>query len=355
MMFRRPLRVSILAVFVLAACVIPGPAGQPVVIPFLSNPGGQPEAPSVVISADPNATPTPFLPIDPTARALTPTPSPTPAWGGFPGPSVPPNVPIPPPVAPIEQPDGQITILLYGSDQRANPGGFRTDTIVLLTLNRELDAVSLTSFPRDLYVYIPGWTMQRINTAHPHGGFAAMQDTFAYNFGFKPDFYVLINFWNFVQVIDNLGGINVNVAVSLTDHRDGQGSYTVPAGLVHMDGETALWYVRSRYTSSDFERTRRQQEVLLAIFFRIVSLNGLQRAPELYNLYVNNVVTNAGFNDLAPFLGLAGQVTDNSATISRYTIDRSQVTSYTTSAGAAVLLPDYAAIRETLRKALNVP
>jgi LCP family protein required for cell wall assembly len=197
--------------------------------------------------------------------------------------------------------------------------------------------------------------MQRINTAHPHGGFEMTQDTFAYNFGFEPDYFVLINFWSFVQVIDSLGGINVNVAVSLTDHRDGHGDYTVPAGLVHMDGETALWYARSRYSSSDFERNRRQQEVLLGMFFRLISLNGLQRAPELYNLYVNNVVTNAAFADLAPFLGLAGEVADDTSILSSFTIDRSQVTSYTTSAGAAVLLPNYDAIEATIRQALNVP
>jgi LCP family protein required for cell wall assembly len=224
-----------------------------------------------------------------------------------------------------------------------------------VTLNKELDRVSLVSFPRDLYVYVPGWTMQRINTAHPHGGFEMTQDTFAYNFGLEPDYFVLINFWSFVQVIDNLGGINVNVAVSLTDQRDGHGDYTVPAGLVHMDGETALWYARSRYSSSDFERNRRQQEVLLGMFFRLISLNGLQRAPELYNLYVNNVVTNAVFTDLAPFLGLAGDVADDTSILSSYTIDRSHVTSYTTSAGAAVLLPNYDAIEATIRQALNVP
>ncbi len=351
----RSLRVLALAAILFAACTIPGPAGQPVVIPFLPNLGATQEIPTILLPLDPNATATPFLPTDPTALALTPTPVPTAAWGGFPGPSVQPNVPIPPPADAIEQPEGQINIVLFGSDQRPDSGGFRTDTIVLVTLNKELGLVSLVSFPRDLYVYVPGWTMQRINTAHPHGGFEMTQDTFAYNFGLKPDYFVLINFWSFVQVIDNLGGINVNVAVSLTDHRDGHGDYTIPAGLVHMDGETALWYARSRYSSSDFERNRRQQEVLLGMFFRLISLNGLQRAPELYNLYVNNIVTNAVFTDLAPFLSLASEVADDTSILSSYTIDRSQVTSYTTSAGAAVLLPNYDAIEATIRQALNVP
>ncbi|MFQ5615056.1 MAG: LCP family protein, partial [Anaerolineales bacterium] len=74
-----------------------------------------------------------------------------------------------------------------GSDQRPGEGGFRTDTILLLTLNPGQGIVNITSFPRDLYVYIPGWTMQRINTAPQHGGFELMAATFGYNLGVHPD------------------------------------------------------------------------------------------------------------------------------------------------------------------------
>lgn len=316
---------------------------------------GTPEVPIAILPASTGPTPTPFLPTGPTAIAPTPTAVPVAPWGDFPGPSVPPNVPIPPAVEPVNQPAGQINVLLLGSDQRPNTGGFRTDTIVLLTLNPRLGKASITSFPRDLYVYIPGWTMQRINTAQAHGGFELTQSTFEYNFGLRPDFYAMINFWSFEAMIDNLGGIDVRVGVSLTDHRDGYGDYTVPAGVVHMDGETALWYVRSRYTTSDFERTRRQQEVLVAIFYRMASLNGLQRAPELYDLYKNNVTTNATFSDIAPLLGLAADMIDGTSTLATFQIDRSHVTSYRTNTGAAVLLPDYEAIMTTIRQALNVP
>lgn len=355
-MHRKRLFLFSAVVLLLLSCSITANPQLPVSIPILSGgPGRQPEAPVVILPASSNPTPTPFLPSGPTAVAPTPSPIPTAPWAGFPGPSVPPNVPVPPPVDPIEQPAGQINVLLLGSDQRPNSGGYRTDTIVLLTMSPNLGKASITSFPRDLYVYIPGWTMQRINTAHAHGGFDLTQDTFEYNFGVRPDFYALINFWSFVQLVDSLGGINVSVAVSLTDHRDGHGNFTVPAGVVTMDGETALWYVRSRYTTSDFERTRRQQEVLIAIFYKMVSLNGLQRAPELYDLYKNNVTTNATFSDIAPLMGLAAEMSGNTSNLSTYQIDRSQVTSYTTNTGAAVLLPDYDAIMNTLKQALYAP
>lgn len=356
MILKKTLTWIAIAVLLLISCSVSGNPQLPVALPFLGpGPSNAPEIPVVILPQNTAATPTPFLPIGPTTTAPTPTPVPTAPWGSFPGPSVPPNAPIPPPAKPLQQPPGQVNVLLMGSDQRPYSGGFRTDTIVLLTLNPNLGKASVTSFPRDLYVYIPGWTMQRINTAQAHGGFELTQSTFEYNFGFQPDYYALINFWSFVQVIDSLGGVNVSVAVPLTDHRDGHGNYSVPAGIVTMDGETALWYVRSRYTSSDFDRTRRQQEVLIAIFIKMVSLNGIQRAPELYDLYKNNVMTNATFSDITPLLGLAAELAADRSSLATFRIDRSHVTSYTTSSGAAVLLPDYDAIRNTLLQALNAP
>jgi anionic cell wall polymer biosynthesis LytR-Cps2A-Psr (LCP) family protein len=118
-----------------------------------------------------------------------------------------------------------------------------------------------------------------------------------------------------------------------------------------MDGETALWYVRSRGTSSDFDRTRRQQEVLTAIFFRLLSLNALTRAPELYTQYQQMVRTDIGIADILPLLGLAGAVGNNQA-IHRYAIGPNEVDSWMNSAGSAVLLPDPDAVRQIMRQAL---
>ena len=302
------------------------------------------------------ATPTPFLPLDPTAIANIPRSTAAPTWRNFPGPRVQPAVPIPPPVEISEQPAGQVNVLLLGSDQRPYEGGFRTDTILLLTLNPNQGIVNLTSFPRDLYVYIPGWSMNRINTAYQRGGFGLTTATFEYNFGVRPDYYMVINFWVFVQFIDNLGGINVNVSKPLTDHRDGYGKFFIPAGIVHMDGDTSLWYVRARYTTSDFDRARRQQEVLLAIFKRIISLDALGRFPELYGLYHQNVTTNIELNDITPLLGMATQVGNDSSLIHPYFIGREHTTPYTIpSTGANVLLPNREAVLEVIRAALNAP
>ena len=330
----------------------------------------------VLIQAPENATPTstPFMPLPPTATYIPtsfptalPTSTPVPAtptpgasqfigksWNDYPGPTIWPDIDIPGPAGLLPQPNNQINILLLGSDQRQSEPGFRTDTILLLTLNPNEGTATLTSFPRDLYIYIPGWTVQRINTAFPHGGFETMALTFEYNFGVRPDYYMVINFWSFTQVVDSLGGIDVQVARTLSDHRDKYGPYTVRAGTVRMDGETALWYVRSRYSTSDFDRTRRQQEVIKAMFLKLLNLNAITRAPELYDIYKRNVSTNLTFDAIKDLVPLAAQLTDNSK-LRNFYIGREHVRDWRNSSGAAVLLPTRELVLQVMRQALNSP
>jgi LCP family protein required for cell wall assembly len=196
--------------------------------------------------------------------------------------------------------------------------------------------------------------VDRINAAFGRGEFHMMADTMEYNFGVRPEHYVLINFEGFKTIIDALGGITVQVAQPLSDERDGPGDFNVPAGPVNMDAETALWYVRSRGTSSDFDRTRREQEVLEAVFWKLLSLDAITKAPELYEQYKQTVVTNIGFEEILPLLPLALNL-GSTGNIHRYAVGPEQVDSYTTSGGAAVLLPKYDVIQEIMRQALSSP
>jgi LCP family protein required for cell wall assembly len=273
-------------------------------------------------------------------------------WSDYPGPVIWPDIEIPPPVGILPQPAGQINILLLGSDQRPYESGLRTDTIILLTLNPAQGTAHLTSFPRDLYVYIPGYTVQRINTAFSYGGFDTLALTMEYNFGVRPDNYVLVNLWSFVEVIDSLGGIDVQIGQDLCDHRDDYGTYCVQAGAQHMHGETALWYVRSRYTSSDLARNRRQQEVVVGLFKTLISLNGLSRAGELYEIYQDNVITDMSFEQMTDLLPLASQLTDFSR-IENYYIGVGQVYDWVNYSGAQVLMPIREAVLQVMRNALN--
>jgi polyisoprenyl-teichoic acid--peptidoglycan teichoic acid transferase len=309
----------------------------------------------ITAGANSTATPTPFQPVGPTSTANpTETPQPTPTHN--PMDDLVEEIGIPTPVR-ITQPipEGMVNFLVLGSDYRPS-SGFRTDVIMLVSVNTKNATVSVVSFPRDLYVYIPGWMTQRINTAHPRGGFGMMQDTFEYNFGVRPTYYVMTNFQGFVGIVNSLGGIEVNVGKGLTDTCDlpwrSRGYCSVGAGVRTMDGATALWYVRSRHSSSDFDRTRRAQEVMFGLFKRTMSLNVITRLPDLYNSYRNSVETNMNVEDIAPLLPVASQVLSDSNRIRQFAIGPAQVTPYTTESGAAVLLPNYEAIMAVIQEAI---
>jgi LCP family protein required for cell wall assembly len=311
---------------------------------------------TILITADPlsDAQPVVFQPVEPTptggaifptatpsAQLATPTPASqapqTPSTSG--------------PIQGINQPDNQVNILLLGSDQRPYEGGFRTDVILLVTINTDLQTINMTSFPRDLYVTLPGFYNDRINTAQFRGGFPLTAETFAYNFGVRPDYYGLVNFYGFMELINTLGGIDVEVGQTLTDHRSGYGNYTVYPGTVHMDGDTALWYVRSRYTTSDFDRTRRQQEVVFGLIRRLISFDLVTKFPQLYEQFQGTIETNLPLEAIIPLLSVADEFFKGE--IGRYAIGRGQVSNWVTPSGSQVLLPNKEAIQAILRVALN--
>jgi anionic cell wall polymer biosynthesis LytR-Cps2A-Psr (LCP) family protein len=169
----------------------------------------------------------------------------------------------------------------------------------------------------------------------------------------RPDFYVLINFWSFVDLVDSLGGIDVNASQPLSEYT-ARGWFTIPAGINHMDGDTALYYSRSRKSTSDFDRNRRQQEVVQAILDKLISLYTIAKIPELYQIYAENVTTNVRLSDIIPLIPVAARFKDTSQ-IKHYYIGRPQVTSWTTPGGAAVLLPNQQAVIEVMKQALNSP
>jgi LCP family protein required for cell wall assembly len=313
--------------------------------------GAPPATPMITVTlpAQPSATATPFAPQETFAATLA-----LPPWNDAPTlAATPAATGIPSAAAPIPQPAGQISILLLGSDQRVSGDSFRTDTILLLTLRENF--ISLVSFPRDLYVYIPGWQMQRINTAYPHGGFQLLADTLYYNFGVRPQYFILTNFAGFKEIVDSLGGIEVEAARALSDQRDGYPNpYTVGPGSVHMDGETALWYVRARYSTSDYDRLRRAQEVLIAIGRKLLSLDGLSRIPELYGLYRNTVETNLDLETLLQIAPLLQSL--DLQRLERYEIGADQVTPWMEpGSGAQYLLPKPDAIQALLQQAVGLP
>jgi LCP family protein required for cell wall assembly len=257
----------------------------------------------------------------------------------------------------LQKPEGQENILLLGSDARPNEGGFRTDVIVWLSLNPKDGYVSAISFPRDLYVSIPGYGYNRINTAFIYGGFDLLADTFEANFGVRPDKYVLVDFNGFTTVIDSLGGIDVQAAQNLSDSCarwiNSSGWCSVGPGLVHMNGDTALWYARSRYSTSDIDRARRSQEVIEAIFNRMVSLDALLKLDDMYEIYKTYVDTDVKLGDVITLLPLANKIREN-GDIRNYVIGYEHAYDWITPGGAMVLLPDIGLIQSVLGEALDL-
>ena len=240
-----------------------------------------------------------------------------------------PGTAVPTPVPAFERPEGVTNILLLGNDVAARQGG-RTDTIIVVSINEAAKTATMLSLPRDLYVVIPGWKMARINQALPHGhgsgypggGGALVKDTILYNFGIPVDHYVRIGFDGFKQAVDALDGIDVAVSCELRDWRlkepeldpqveENWEMFELGPGVYHMDGDLALWYVRSRRTTSDFERGRRQQQVLRAMLARGLSLDLLPQVPALWETYRETVETDIALPVLLRLAQLAPAVRDN--------------------------------------------
>ena len=373
MPFTRRLTILSTAIFLFACAPAPAPT-QPYSLPFIlvtdssfSAPSPTPFQPALptpfpTISLDEFSTPLPPLVLATETGIPVDTPLPTADLNVL-YPTV-----VPPPAIVYDGPD-VVTFLLIGSDKR--PGSsFRTDTMVVAILRPRDRQISLISIPRDLWVYIPDWEMQRINTAYQHGDLAGypgggpqlLKDTIEYNLGLHIDHTAMVEFDGFRQIVDTLGGVDVPIACPYTDWRlidpnyDPNNEYnwylyTTPTGVVHMDGDLALWYARSRSKSNDFDRGRRQQEVLRAIFDHALTGDTLTKIPQLYNDFNSLVVTDLGLGDILKLASLAPQFT--SANIRSYYIRPPIVSSWITPGGAYVLLPDQAALQGLVTQALT--
>ncbi len=305
------------------------------------------------------ATATPFGPIEATATPPPPppgtaTPLATPTsvepWGNFPAPVEPSAIEIRRPLAPLNVPQGTVNIMILGSDQRPYEYGHRTDTMMLLSLDPTNGKATLLSFPRDLYVFIPGWRMDRINTADPNGGPERVAQTLLYNFGLEVHHWVRVNFWDFIQAVDTLGGIDVKIGKGLSDECGGI-QWRYGEGTYHMDGFTALCYVRMRHVTGDFDRMRRQQEVVLGIFNRVLSLDGLARAPELYTQFQSMVETDMQLNDILGLIPLAARLSTDLSQISRLEIGVTMGELWRVPySGASVIQPKWEAIETLLHE-----
>ena len=224
----------------------------------------------------------------------------------------------------IEQAPGTMNFLLLGTDASADMKYARTDSIMIASVNPDMPSVSLLSFPRDLVVRIPGFGEDRINTVFERGyvsdyagggpGFLAL--VLRKNFGIKIDHFVRIDFQGFVKAIDTLGGVQVLAECELHDtfpdktSPNGKTDLDVMPGIVQLSGKEALWFSRSRWSTTDFDRARRQQKVMRAVLQKARSSNLFANAISLYGDFRSSMETDIGITDLPALVDIAQRLTN---------------------------------------------
>ncbi|PJF44440.1 MAG: hypothetical protein CUN55_03965 [Phototrophicales bacterium] len=252
----------------------------------------------------------------------------------------------------------RFTLLLMGTDTRPDESDqlCRTDTIIVVSIDPRTRQIGMLSIPRDTYVEIPNHGLDRINRACVignlesvgRGPYLAMQ-TIQYNFGIKVNDYVIVNFDAFRNIIDRIGGVNVYVEQTIDDPQYpdeyyGYDPFYIEAGWHLMDGETALKYARSRYSSDDIDRGHRQQQIILAIRERVLSLGMLDdlatQAIPLWNDINDGVQTGLSLEQMVQLALYAAEI--DFSNIKTAVLDWEYLRPYRLEDGQDILIPDRA-------------
>lgn len=267
----------------------------------------------------------------------------------------------------IEPWDGEsrFTILLMGLDRRPGQSGlaYRTDTMMLVSLDPETEQIGILSIPRDLYVPMGGYSqLQRVNSAmvlgelqqEGSGSQLAMQ-TVQNNLGIRVNDYLVVDFNGFIQFVDLIGGIEIETTYTLSDPtypnmNYGFDPFYLPAGEHVLDGETALKFARTRHGDSDFQRAQRQQQVLYAIRDRLLEPGVLARlivqSPTLYEQYDQNISTGLTLDQMIQLMLFVKDIPEDNITTG--VIDQRYISNYSTAQGASVLIPNRNRIGELM-------
>ena len=181
-----------------------------------------------------------------------------------------------------------LNVMLFGEDNKGEDEHGRTDTMIMMSIDNRHKKLKLTSFQRDTYVYIPGYGNNKINAAYTYGGPKLTIETIEANFGIKVDRYAVVDFDSFIDIIDTLHGIDMEVTadeiayINYQMYKNGQSdewsTIKDSPGIVHLNGQEALWYARNRgltkgeddneigLSGDDWDRTSRQRKLLEKMF-----------------------------------------------------------------------------------------
>ena len=202
--------------------------------------------------------------------------------------------------------DGVVNVLLIGNDSRLNGDDGRSDAMILISISDKTKTITMTSFLRDMYVDIPGHDGNRLNAAYSYGGAELLMQTIEQNFDIPVHRYALVNFEAFANLVDAVGGIDLDVTndeVQLINgylmeynqllgrNLDYDWLDASASGVIHLNGPQALAYSRNRYIGTDFGRTERQRKVLSEVFKKLPGAM-VTNSSEVINGLFPNLTTN---------------------------------------------------------------
>ncbi len=244
--------------------------------------------------------------------------------------------------------DHLLNILIIGQDRRRDdPEQWHSDSMIVASINPETCEVSLISFLRDMYVQIPGgYQDNRINVAYASGGFKLLKETITYNFGIEIDGCFEVDFDGFEDIIEILGGVEVELTQEEADYLLEITGVWVPAGKTRLTPPVALEHARNRTLGDDFARTRRQRDILLSIFneFKDASLGELKSiADKILPTLSTDMTKSQVLGLLTEFLPKVSKMQ-----ISSYYVPEYGCFQDVWIRGMRVLLPDLKLIREKL-------
>ena len=243
-----------------------------------------------------------------------------------------------------------INIMLIGQDRRPGEDRARSDSMILVTLNKEKNTIQLTSFMRDLYVQIPGYMDTRLNAAYRYGGTDLMNETFKVNFGLEIDGNVMVDFDEFTEIIEIVGGVTLEMSSAEAKYMNSHSDNHSSRGRNFLNAEDALTFTRMRYMAGgDYGRTDRQRRVIMAIAESLRDAD-LVTIFNLIDQVLPHIVTNLTDAQSIEYATTGLGILGNGGQMQTFRIPQDDAHYNANIRGMAVLVPNLEMCREDLKE-----
>ncbi len=255
--------------------------------------------------------------------------------------------------------DGIINIMLIGQDRREGQGRQRSDAMILCTVNTNAKTLTMTSFMRDIYVEIPGYKNNKLNACYMYGGMELLDKVLVENFGVEIDANVEVDFDGFMEIIDMLGGVEIELTSAEAKYLNRRGNWDIGGdehwslkeGVNLLNGSQALAYSRIREIGSDFGRTERQRKVLSVLVEKLEGMSLLQ-VNTLLNKIVTYITTDMTNSEMVGYvMALFPMLTDLEVSTLRIPADKTYSFKNVSGVGDSIII-DFKENRQILLDAL---